>query len=81
MDAFINSLGTQLLSWILLAIGFWLVGWGVVDIGRGLGGTNKEWTKALTGIAVGAVGGLLMFWGASALIAFFRNYGNSIPHQ
>lgn len=81
MEQWIQTVGTWGLGLLLLACGFFLIGRAILDIRHALGSDNKEWGKAGLGLFIGLIGGLMTVWGASSLISWFQNNGQSIPHN
>ena len=81
MTTWINSTGSSILGWVLVAVGTVLVISAVAFGGMALAGKEKQWGKFLENLAVGVVGGLLLMWSAASLISFYKNKGNEIPHS
>jgi hypothetical protein len=78
---YFQTSGNWILGLVMIVVGFGLVIAAVIDLWAGLGHTNKDFKKAGVGILVGIVGGLLMIWGTSGIIGFFKGLGQSIPHN
>ena len=79
--SWLSSTGTMIVSWVALFVGLFLVGRALLDIRSGLGKDSKDMGKAAIGLGVGLVGGLIGWWGASAIITFFKSNGKQIPHS
>lgn len=79
MNAVIENIGTWAIGLVALGVGFWLIIWGVIDIGGALGGKTKEWGKLLMGLGVAIVGGFLLMFGGTKLLALFKSNGQDIP--
>lgn len=75
----ITTVGTWGLGLALVGVGFWLMIWGIMDIGSGIGGKTKEWGKAGMGLFIGVVGGFLVAIGAVTIINWFKKGGSEIP--
>lgn len=80
-SSWITTVGTWALGLVALAVGFFLLIRALLDLRSALGGDNKEWGKAVVGLFIGLIGGLIGWWGASSIISWFRNNGNTIPHS
>lgn len=81
MENWLNTTGLKVLGWVALAVGIVLIIAAVAGIGMALTGKEKDWKKALENLAVGLVGGLLGWWGASQIISFMKKNGQEIPHS
>jgi hypothetical protein len=81
LSNWINHTGSWVLGAIALGCGFVLIISGIVVITINLMGTTQSWGKALAGLLIGIVGGLIGWWGASSMISFFKNQGKEIPHS
>lgn len=79
MEDTVSVVGKWVLSIVATGVGFWLIIVGVIDIGKGLGGTNKRLSTALAGIGIGIVGGFFGWWGVSNILSFFKSNGDEIP--
>lgn len=77
----LSSTGTMILGWVALFVGFFLIGRALLDVRSGLGKDSKDMGKAAIGLGVGLVGGLIGWWGATAIIGFFKSNGKQIPHS
>ncbi|MBC2258841.1 hypothetical protein [Listeria booriae] len=75
----IRNIGMIALTGVTIIVGIVTLGWGLWDVGNGLWGSNKEFRKVIIGIAIGAVGALILGWGAPACLEFFKNAGQQIP--
>lgn len=81
MTSWINSTGSSILGWVLVAIGTVLVISAVAFGGIAIAGKEKQWGKFLENLAVGILGGLMLVWSAASLISFYKSKGNEIPHS
>lgn len=77
---YLTHTGNWVLSLAVAVVGIGLIIAAVIDLYAGLGHTNKDMKKAGVGLAVGLLGGLLIFWGSDGLRDFFKEQGNTIPH-
>ena len=81
MTSWLNNVGNWGLGLVALAVGIFLIIVAIISLAQALGGKDKQWGKALEGLAVGVIGGLLGWWGASSIISFMRRMGNEVPHS
>lgn len=81
VSSWLNSTGVMIVGWVALFVGLFLIGRALLDIRAGLGKDSKDMGKAAIGLGVGLVGGLIGWWGASAIITFFKSNGKQIPHS
>lgn len=79
MGELIRTVGEWFIGLVATGVGFWLAIWGIIDIGSGLGGKNKEWGKFLLGLGIGIFGGFLIVVGGLKILALFKSNGQEIP--
>ncbi|MBC2178216.1 hypothetical protein HCB27_16635 [Listeria booriae] len=75
----LRNVSMYILTGLTYIVGIVTLGWGLWDIGSGLWGSNKELKKVLIGIGIGALGAIILGWGAPACLAFFKTAGQNIP--
>lgn len=81
VSSWLGATGTMILGWVALFVGLFLIGRALLDVRSGLGKDSKDMGKAAIGLGVGLVGGLIGWWGASAIINFFKSNGRQLPHS
>lgn len=79
ITSWINNMGQAVLGIVAIVVGISLIVRALWDIRDGIGKATKDWPKAGIGILVGTVGAFIMYWGATNIISFFKDAGNSIP--
>lgn len=75
----VTSMGSWGTDVVALIVGSLLIIRALLDVRSALGTDNKDWGKAGIGFLVGILGGFLGWWGASGIIAFFKNDGADVP--
>lgn len=81
MSNYVLNTGGWFLAIVLVAVGIGLIIRAVMDLWKAWGGAEKDHKSALVGIGIGIVGGLLLAWGSTALVAFFTSKGSEVPHS
>ena len=81
LSTWISHTGSWILGAIALGSGFALIISGIIVITLNLSGTSQSWGKAALGLVIGILGGLIGWWGAAAMVSFFKNQGKEIPHS
>ena len=78
---YVNKVGKWGLGVVMLLVGFGLLIAAVRDLYAGLAPVNKDMKKAGIGVAVGILGALIMYWGATNIMGFFQGLSTEVPHN
>lgn len=78
---YVSSTGSWLLGIVMLLVGIGLIIGAVRDLYAGLAPANKDMKKAGIGIAIGILGALIFYWGATGIMGFFNGLSSEVPHN
>lgn len=78
---YVNKVGEWGLGVVMLLVGFGLIIAAVRDLYAGLAPANKDMKKAGIGVAIGILGALIMYWGATNIMGFFKGLSTEVPHN
>ena len=80
MTEAILEIGRFVIGLLLTFGGVYLVYTGIKSVIKGLGSEPQDWKKAIIGIAIALIGGMMLLLTATGVINYFKTNGQTIPH-
>lgn len=78
---YLKHTGSWVLGLVMLLVGIGLIIAAVRDLYAGLAPANKDMKKAGIGVAIGILGALIFYWGATGIMGFFKGLSTEVPHN